>query len=114
MTSETPVWHPAGELAEFARARKLVREIAGQSILFYRSGNEVLAVANRCSHLGQPLDQGRVIGGQIVCPLHGACFNLRTGAAVSGPAVSPLRIYRVRVEDGQVLVALSADDGQDG
>jgi len=63
-------------------------------------------VDNRCTHLEMPLEEGRVIGGQIICPFHGACFNLRTGAAVSGPAVSPLVTHNVRVEEGRVYVEL--------
>ncbi len=102
-------WHQLCELNDFAGANTMARNIADRSILLYRSGREIFAVENRCTHLAMPLDEGRVIGGQIICPFHGACFNLRTGAAVSGPAVSPLVTHHVRIEDGRVYVELPVE-----
>ena len=99
-------WTHAAELSEFGSERRLTRSIAGIDLLLLRLENQVLAVRNRCTHLGQPLDRGRVMAGQIMCPFHGACFDLRSGAALSGPAVLPLACYPVRIVDGRVEVQL--------
>jgi nitrite reductase/ring-hydroxylating ferredoxin subunit len=60
-----------------------------------------------CTHLGESLYGGRVMAGQISCPFHGACFDLKSGAAVSGPAVSPLRVFPARLEDGVIWADLA-------
>jgi 3-phenylpropionate/trans-cinnamate dioxygenase ferredoxin subunit len=49
------------------------------------------------------------MAGQITCPLHGACFDLRTGTALSGPAVAPLRRFEARIEGDRVEVRLPAE-----
>jgi nitrite reductase/ring-hydroxylating ferredoxin subunit len=52
------------------------------------------------------LDEGRIIGGQLLCPHHRACFDVRTGAALSGPAVRPLCAIAVKLEHGHVFCNL--------
>lgn len=65
------------------------------------------AVENRCSHAGSPLLTGKIYrGNQIACPIHGARFDLKTGAAKSPPAFTGLKVFPVRVVDGRVEVAL--------
>jgi 3-phenylpropionate/trans-cinnamate dioxygenase ferredoxin subunit len=49
-----------------------------------------------------------VDGDTVECPLHGACFNFRTGRALTEPATVNLRTYPVRVEEGNVLIGLPA------
>jgi 3-phenylpropionate/trans-cinnamate dioxygenase ferredoxin subunit len=68
---------------------------------------EVIVLHDYCTHLGKPLAGGRVMGGQITCPFHGACFDLITGAAVSGPAVFPLHRFPARLEGENILADLS-------
>ena len=64
------------------------------------------AFQNRCTHQGNPLDEGGFIGptNEIICTWHFACFDLQTGRLTDGPAYSGLSMYDVRVEDGDVLV----------
>jgi len=106
MAEPSTRWIPIAMLADFGTVRKLVRTVDGAELLLVRLGADVVAVDNRCSHLGQPLDRGRVMSGQITCPFHGACFDLRSGAALSGPAVSGLRCHAVLIEGDRVLVAI--------
>ena len=87
---------------------RVVFALAGKSVLCLRVNTEVLAVVNECTHLGHRLDGGRLIGDQLSCPSHGACFDLRSGRALSGPAVIALTTLATRVEQGRVLVALPA------
>lgn len=99
-------WICVASVEDLAAQRKLVRKIDGLEILLCRYGSEIAAVSNCCTHLGKPLDGGRVMGGQITCPFHGACFDLKTGAAISGPAVYPLPTFPVRVDEGKIFVNL--------
>jgi 3-phenylpropionate/trans-cinnamate dioxygenase ferredoxin subunit len=80
--------------------------IRGINILCVRINDEIAAVINACTHLGLPLEKGRVIGHQISCPAHGACFDLKTGRALTGPAVVPLTVLRVRIDAGRVWVSI--------
>jgi nitrite reductase/ring-hydroxylating ferredoxin subunit len=102
-------WLRVGSLEELGQAGRLVREIGGTSILLCRVAGRVVAVRNACTHLGKPLSEGRVMAGRIHCPFHGACFDLVTGEALSGPAVAGLRRYPVKVESGSLFVEI--DDG---
>jgi uncharacterized protein YbjT (DUF2867 family)/nitrite reductase/ring-hydroxylating ferredoxin subunit len=59
------------------------------------------ATQARCTHRQGPLSEGTVDGSTVTCPLHGAQFNVWTGAVLRGPAKDPLKTYRVIV-DGEV------------
>lgn len=62
------------------------------------------AVQRQCSHAAQDLDGGRVRGASIVCPHHGARFDLKSGRVLGPPAWSPIAAYPTRVKDGMVEV----------
>lgn len=97
-------WHRVANLSDFGPTRKLVRDVGGRGVLLCRLGNDVVAVDNACTHLGKPLDGGRVMAGQITCPWHNACFDLRSGTALSGPAVASLTTWMVRVVDAELFI----------
>jgi 3-phenylpropionate/trans-cinnamate dioxygenase ferredoxin subunit len=98
-------WTDVAAVADLEPTGRHVCELQGKSILLCRAGGEILAVSNRCTHLGQPLEKGRIMSGRISCPHHSACFDLRTGEAVSGPAVTRLPCYAVRVEADRVWLS---------
>jgi 3-phenylpropionate/trans-cinnamate dioxygenase ferredoxin subunit len=100
-------WTRVATLAEFGDRRQMVCSVDDRRLLLLRTGAGVVVLRDRCTHLGESLHGGRVMAGQIFCPFHGACFDLKTGAAVSGPAVSPLRVFPARVEDGVIWVDLN-------
>ncbi len=100
----TPPWIRVATLEDFRGGRQLARQVGELQLLVVRTGGECLVIEDRCTHLGKSLLGGRLMAGQITCPFHGACFDLKTGAAVSGPAVSPLRLFPVRM-DGETIYA---------
>ncbi len=65
---------------------------------------EVLAVHDICTHALESLSGGWVEGDRIECPRHGAAFSLRSGEALTPPAIRPLPTFAVEVRDGRVLV----------
>lgn len=67
---------------------------------------EFFAVDNICTHAFAVLTEGPMADGQLQCPLHGARFDVRTGAVTAPPAWEPLRTYEVRVEGDVVSVKL--------
>ena len=82
-------------------------EIEGTTVALARSGGQVYAIHDLCSHAEVSLSEGEVYDGTIECWLHGSCFDLRTGEPTNPPATRPIGTYPVRVEDGYVYVALS-------
>lgn len=85
-------------------ARKCV-EISGQRVLLCNTRDRIFAVENQCSHVMEPLDEGRMRDGWIACPVHGARFDLETGKPLNPPAIFPIRIYEVRIEGNDILVS---------
>ena len=68
---------------------------------------EFHAFEDVCTHQFTHLSEGEFSDTQVTCPLHGAKFDVKTGAAKSLPAVKPVPKHEVKVEDGNVYVALN-------
>ncbi|MFQ5879666.1 MAG: non-heme iron oxygenase ferredoxin subunit [Dehalococcoidia bacterium] len=64
------------------------------------------AIDDVCTHDGGSLDQGELDEYAIECPRHGARFDVRSGKVLALPAVKPVATYQVKVEDGDIAVAL--------
>ena len=79
-------------------------EADGQPVMLYRQGDKISALCAVCSHLGGPLDEGKVRDGKIECPWHFSQFALADGSVKSGPATAPVPVYETRVSSGQVQV----------
>jgi 3-phenylpropionate/trans-cinnamate dioxygenase ferredoxin component len=91
-------------LSEMISGKPVKIEKAGESICVTRIGDEVFAVADTCSHADASLSEGDVTDFKIECWLHGAEFDLRTGEALTPPAVAPLKVYSVSVDGDSVTV----------
>ena len=72
----------------------------------YNVGGELRALEDRCSHDDGPLCEGDwdPEEGVVVCPRHGANFDIRTGQPLTLPAFEPVATYLVRVENGMIEV----------
>ena len=64
----------------------------------------VYAIEDVCTHDGGELDQGELEGCRIMCPRHGAYFDVTTGAALTLPAILPLPTYTVRVAGDDIFI----------
>ncbi len=80
--------------------------MGGRPVCVARSGGEVYAIHDVCSHAEVALSEGEVEDGTIECWLHGSRFDLRTGKPTGLPATRPVPVYPVRVDGDDVLVAL--------
>jgi len=73
----------------------LLGSAGGEDVVLIRRGEDLFAVGAYCSHYHGPLAQGLVVGETLRCPLHHACFSLRTGEALRAPALDPISCWRV-------------------
>lgn len=92
-----------GDLSD-GGVRRAVLGADGPAVAVVWVGDRVHAVADRCSHANFRLSEGEVVDGGLECPLHGALFDLRTGAPDGLPATRPVAVHAVRVQGDDVLV----------
>jgi len=104
----SPEWVDVGAVDAVSETRPLVAEVDGVAVAIVRCGGELYAVEDRCTHDGESLDGAEVEDCQVICPRHGSHFCLRTGEALTPPAYEPLRTYRVREQDGRILLEAPA------
>ena len=78
----------------------------GERIALANVNGEYYAIDDVCTHDGGSLDQGEVLDYEIECPRHGAHFDLRTGEALTLPAVFPVKAYAVKVVGQEVFIDL--------
>jgi nitrite reductase/ring-hydroxylating ferredoxin subunit/uncharacterized membrane protein len=101
-------WHDLCPVTSLPTGQAVRRQLGYLSLLVYRSpADTVHVLADRCSHLGGPLHQGRVVtaGGAacIMCPWHGSTFRLDSGQVVHGPATARQPSFEVRVSDDGIV-----------
>lgn len=91
---------------EIQPGEKRIVEVDGVLVVVVNLDGEFYAIEDVCTHDGGPVGEGELDRetGQIICPRHGACFDVRTGAALTLPAFQSVPTYEVRVEDGNVMV----------
>ncbi len=96
-----------GNRSEFQdlEAGKLV-DAGGQSIAIFDLGGNYYAIENTCPHRGGPLAEGEMNGEEVICPWHGARFNIKTGAVVAPPASQGVKSFPVRVTGDDVEVEI--------
>ena len=94
---------PAAEVAEGAVKSF---EVGNNVIAVYNVDGAFYATDNECTHGAASLGEGILEDDIIECTLHFGAFNVKTGAAVQAPCFTPLRTYKVVVQDGQVMVDL--------
>jgi nitrite reductase/ring-hydroxylating ferredoxin subunit len=104
-----PIFHPVLRLAELPPGRMRCVTVAGQEVLICHAREGVFAVDNICTHALTRMDEGRLRGVRLICPLHGASFDIRDGRVLGAPASRPLPSYPVRVVEGMIEVALEGE-----
>jgi 3-phenylpropionate/trans-cinnamate dioxygenase ferredoxin component len=97
-------WVDVGAADAVNETAPLSVTVEGEPLVIVRCGAELYAVEDRCTHDGEALAGAEVEDCQIICPRHFSHFCLRTGEALTPPAYEPLRTYRVREQDGRILI----------
>ena len=81
-------------------------EVKGRSIVIFNLAGKLFAIGDICSHDNGPVGDGEIEETEIICPRHGARFDIRTGKATSLPAVVDIPAYPVRVVEGKIEIGL--------
>ena len=95
---------------EIESGERIFVEIYGQPIVVFNIAGELFAIADLCSHDDGPLGDGEVKGHEVACPRHGANFDVRTGKALTLPAVADIPTYPLRVKSGRVEIGIRRVD----
>ncbi|HYQ96514.1 MAG TPA: non-heme iron oxygenase ferredoxin subunit [Candidatus Eisenbacteria bacterium] len=95
-----------GKVSDIPVGRAEVFDVDDRKIAVFRLEDGFYAIEDICTHDGGPLAEGEIEEDQVICPRHGARFNIRTGAALTLPAVTPVESYPVRVDGNELFIGL--------
>lgn len=101
-------FYAIASLDELKNGERLFLEIDDHPVVVFNIGGNFYAIGDVCTHDEGPLGDGRLEGYELICPRHGAHFDVQTGEALSLPAVVNAPAYPVRVVDGQIEIGLPA------
>ena len=104
MTDNVPRFVRVARADDLRAGEKKIVEVNGALVVVINLEGKFYALEDVCTHDGGPLGEGELEDGHIVCPRHGAHFDVQTGAALTLPAFEPVTTYQVQVVDGDVLV----------
>ncbi len=103
----------AAKITDVTEGKMKVVEIDDTRVLLCKVEGRICAIADVCTHDGGPLGDGDLDGHEIICPRHGARFDVRTGAVLSFPAIVSVDAYPVKIEGDTVLVDVDAPIGEE-
>ncbi len=93
-------------LEELPPGERIYLELDGKPVVLFNVGGTFFAIGDVCTHDNGTLGEGELDGHQVICPRHGARFDLHDGKALTLPAVSPAPHYPTRVVNGVIEIGL--------
>jgi nitrite reductase/ring-hydroxylating ferredoxin subunit len=100
------VFIKAGLTDKLAKGTMTGVELSGKKIVLSNLNGTFYAIGNKCTHRGCSLSKGRMEGEHVICPCHSSTFDLKTGEVIRGPAKTPEPSFKVKVENGELMVDL--------
>jgi len=97
-------WTDAAKAEDLPPGSHVVVDVDDVMVAVFNVDGEYYAIEDMCTHDGGELTGGEVQGEEVICPRHGARFNIRTGAVTAPPAYEDVYAFPVRVHDGKVQV----------
>ncbi len=107
MSNEMSVTVALKELAEGTMRACMA---GGREIVVCRTKAGVYALDNICTHAHARLNEGRLRGTRLICPLHGASFDIRDGRALGAPATRPLAVHAVAMHGDHIEISVTPLD----
>jgi len=105
-----PKFIAVARTSEVTEGHAVPCEVGDFQIALCRVDGVIHAIENVCTHDDGILTGGEMEGHQIVCPRHGARFDVRTGQVLCMPAVFPVRVFETKVEGDTVYVKVDVDE----
>jgi NADPH-dependent 2,4-dienoyl-CoA reductase/sulfur reductase-like enzyme/nitrite reductase/ring-hydroxylating ferredoxin subunit len=102
--SSLPDFRTGIEIQDVPDGAIVLGTVDSEEAILIRRGNAYFAVGAQCTHYHGALASGLVVDDTVRCPLHHACFSLRTGAALRAPALDPIACWRTERVGGSVFV----------
>ena len=99
-------FRPVLSLADVPPGKMRACELGGRRIVVCHTRDGLFALDDVCTHAYSRMSEGRLRGTRLICPLHGASFDVRDGRVLGAPATRALPVHRIRVTGGQIEVAL--------
>jgi nitrite reductase/ring-hydroxylating ferredoxin subunit/Fe-S cluster biogenesis protein NfuA len=96
-------WVRVATFNDIPKNHVLAAKVANYNVILHRQGDNISCYHNACSHLGFPLDKGKIENGIITCSSHHFQYDLKTGECLTVPDVY-LQSYEVRVKGDKVYV----------
>ena len=97
-------WTDAGPASALDGGGPIAVQADGVDVLVVPDGDRLLALADRCTHRGGPLHEGKVVVGCVECPWHQSRFRLTDGEVEQGPATQAQPVFEARVVDDRLQV----------
>ncbi len=97
---------PICKVEELPEGERIFIAIGDAPVVIFNISGAYYAIDDRCTHDEGPLGEGDVEDSQIICPRHGARFDIRTGNVLSLPAVQGVSSYPIRVVEGTIEIGL--------
>ena len=104
MSSEATV---SVALSEVAEGKMHALTVGGRELLICRTKEGIYALDNICTHAYARLSEGRLRGTRLICPLHGAAFDVRDGRVLGAPAMRPLATHAVKMVGDRIEISVS-------
>ena len=102
------IFTPVCAAEELPAGERLFLEVGDLSIVLLNHEGEFYAIADLCTHDDGPLGEGEVEDHEIICPRHGARFDIRTGEVLALPAIKDVPAYPTRVRDGMIEIGFES------
>lgn len=102
---------PVAPVEDLPNGERLFVQIDEESLVVFNIAGGLYAIGDVCSHDYGPVGEGELRGFEIVCPRHGAVFDVRSGQVLALPAVEDIPAYPTRVVDGQIEVGVPIREG---
>ena len=101
------IFHKVTETKNLAPGQSMAVEVAGNKLALFNVDGTFYAIGDTCTHRGGPLSEGTLEGSTVICPWHGANFDVCTGKNLTPPAPAEVMSYNVRVAGDDVEIEIS-------
>lgn len=97
-------WFDVAGDGDIPRGEVRTYEVDNTEVAVFNLGGALYALEDICTHDGGYLANGEIDGDHIICPRHGAHFDIKTGEALCAPAYEPVPAFDVKIDGGRVWV----------